>query len=319
MRYILFILLLINNLSVSAQQRDTVEYLLDYWWKPCAPSKAMYYRMSYREDGLWHVKDYYLKEKTLQMDATALDDSCKKLHGMAFYYYPNGKLSGKARYVNDTLEGLRRNYDSSGKLTDSTLFKKGMPWKFGYKWYSSGKLKYNGIYDDSGKGVGEEWYYYEDGTLSDHGYTTTGHLEDSIWTFYYKSGVISCQDYYNNGKRVKRECYNELGKLENKPCEDTEPDFIESYETFYFKLKKKLRDRVSTRYKFDEGAEVLLKICIDENGYMSKVEMVKGIRPDIDSLIIEVLHNIERFTPARYENRPVVSCDVQEVPLALFE
>lgn len=321
MRYLLFILLLINNISVSAQQRDTVEYLLDYWWKPCAPSKAMYYRMSYREGDIWHVKDYYLKEKTLQMDATALDDSCKKRHGMAFFYHPNGRLSEKTRYVNDTIEGLSKRYDSSGRLIDSVLFKKGIPWKFSYAWYSSGKLKYKGVYDDSGKGVGEEWYYYEDGTLSDHGYTTVGLIKSSVWTYYYRSGIISCKEYCNNGKILSKECYDESGNLMKGKCDD------DNYEDWRRLLRKKLqnmKDRV--RYGLSEEQRVMmqevinanpaiiLNFCVDENGNVS-VTIVKGVNAEVDKILLYVLDDWPKLSPVKSKNRRVKQCMDMPLPL----
>ncbi len=317
MRYLLFIFCLFDALS-SYAQKDTVEYYQDYWGRACKPVNGYTYRRVYNEGNIRHVKDYYVKERTLRMDGTCLDDSGYTWHGMNYQYHTNGKLAEKVRYVHDTLEGLLKAYNFEGLLVDSELYKHDMPWKFSYSWNCYGKLVFKGVYDDSGSGIGEEWSYYDDGALADHGLTTTGYKKDSVWTYYYRSGGVSCKDYYKAGEKLKRECFDKDGQIQLKNCEDAEPVFIDSKEVLINKLRYRIWDRMTRRYTFEEGAWIVVNLCVSETGAMT-ANLVQGVKPDVDKVIIEALNGMSKATPARKFNRPTVSCEDIYISLRFFK
>lgn len=319
MRY-LFMLISLLQFGTAFGQKDTVEYYFDYQWKPCKPVSGCYYRRTYKEGDLWRVKDYYLSTRTLQMDGTSLDDSGNIDHGMFYFYHENGRLSEKGRFVRDTIEGLVKKYDTSGRLIDSALYKKGLPWKFWYQWYSNGTLKYKGVFDDSGYGKGEAWFYWEDGKPADHAYLSAGNKLDSVLTHYNQSGIICCKDYYKNGERIRRECYGPNGLLLQGSCEDRGSDWAGSRREFRKKMQS-MKDRL--RYTASDEVKALIKklngdmvirMCVNEEGTVS-ASLIKGLDPLVDKFIMDILSDWPKVKPAIINNRPQEECAEEAIPI----
>lgn len=125
-------------------------------------------------------------------------------------YHPNGKIHTVAHYFKGVPEGVRREYDSTGKVIKSYIFhngirlgegvvddngkKQGM-WK---EFYPSGMLKAKGKYINS-KPAGQWHYYYEDGRTEIEGSYTSKGKKDGQWWWYYPSGEVLAMEEYDDG------------------------------------------------------------------------------------------------------------------------
>ncbi|GMT45229.1 MAG: hypothetical protein IEMM0006_1061 [bacterium] len=123
-------------------------------------------------------------------------------------YYPDGKLKVQATYNNKGLpEGIRREYDESGKVKRAFIFRNGKMiakgiftdageqegfWK---EFYINGSLKAAGSYTKDLK-TGLWKYYYSDGEMEETGKYHDGD-PDSVWLWYYPNGkLLRTENFY---------------------------------------------------------------------------------------------------------------------------
>ena len=125
-------------------------------------------------------------------------------------YYPNGQVKTVATYRGEVPEGIRREYDQSGKIIQGFVFKNGSvvgegivsddgvkdgSWK---EYYDSGKLRALGAYD-KGKQVGEWIYYYPDGKVEQRGRFSKSGKFEGTWKWFYPDGSLKRDEAYING------------------------------------------------------------------------------------------------------------------------
>jgi len=99
-------------------------------------------------------------------------------------YYPDGKVKTVAGFRNGKPEGIRREYDRSGKVIAAYT-------------YENGVLTGEGIIDDQMQKNGEWKSYYPGGTLQSKGEYRNG-KRVGPWFFYYKEGTVQQQGNYND-------------------------------------------------------------------------------------------------------------------------
>lgn len=222
MKYLLLLVILIfGALSLNAQNVDTIEQYLNYDMKKCEPANATYFRMAIKEGQWWKVKDFYIKEQVKKYDGYFVKydhDTFSYKQGMHTEYHENGRIRNKVRYLNNLREGLYKAYDTGGRITDSVLFKNNLPNKYGYGWYSDGKVRMKGVYDTDTTGIGEEWEYHPNGKLASYGKLAKGYLSDSVWTYYHENGNISSIETYSKDSLLSITCYNEDGTISKDSC-----------------------------------------------------------------------------------------------------
>lgn len=305
MKNILLFISLFCDLSVSAQQSDTVEHYLTLGGKPCEPANAFYYRLGVKSGEQWKVKQFYIASQTKQMEGYYSKygkDTFEIRNGAFTYYHENGKVQKRERYINDLKEGVLKGYDSTGKLVDSGFFRKGVPYDQHYKWYSNGQVSFKGLYDADGKGVGEEWAYFEDGKISHHRKTKEGYITDSVWTYYHENGAISCLEYYSKDSMERMDCFEEDGQPANiKYCEHI--ILAVSKVDIPTHLQKNLeypREAVNNNV---EGT-VYLGFFVDKDGSVKDVKIIgRKVGMGCDEEAIRVMRLLPKWTPGRDHNR----------------
>ncbi len=321
-RGLLLLINLISGLLVWAQApEDTISYYMSSKWFRCEAHLATYFRQAYKDGDVWCVKDFYLSTSTIQMKgyfSEYKNNDFSIENGMFYFYHPNGKLESKVRCINGKREGLYRSYDSTGRLTDSSWFKNGMPCKYGFAW-EDGILVGKAVYNDTGSGEGEEWVYYKNGVLSDYWRFCVGYKMDSVSLHYYPNSNISCKEYFECGKLLKYDCYNTDGVLIGVDCPPKEPepldkkDFKKSVKAIYERIRYAPPPDVAAMIKNKQlRGVILLQLCVDMKGY-ANVRVLKGLHPVLDKYIYDLFQDLPRFTPAREYNRPVESCEEIEI------
>lgn len=158
-------------------------------------------------------------------------------------YYPNGKPKTVASYKGDTPEGIRREYDTTGKVIASFTFSKGKmiaegiiddegvkdgPWK---EFYEEGQLRAEGMYS-LGKRIGRWRFYHENGSVEQEGtYNNQGNAEGA-WKWYYDNGNVLREESFRNGLSDGPYVeYNEEGKVV------TQGEFVEGLEEGFWKYE----------------------------------------------------------------------------------
>lgn len=140
--FTLVLFLVLCSRSVCFAQEDTIRIFYDKDWKEIRDaSAAVFYRDAFNnENGFWQVADYFADGK-LQMTGAFLDKGMTQKQGPFEWYYPNGKLKGKAMFMN-------------GRMVDEA-----------FEYYPNGQVDTQTLYDNSGKQL-ERKYYKPDGSES---------------------------------------------------------------------------------------------------------------------------------------------------------
>ena len=102
-------------------------------------------------------------------------------------YYPDGSVKTIGTYKRGLPEGIFREYDAKGNLTDTA------------KVYSGGRLLSQGKLDDQGREQGLWREFYEDGKIKSEGNYKDGRREKE-WNFYYNNGQVEQTGEYVKGK-----------------------------------------------------------------------------------------------------------------------
>jgi antitoxin component YwqK of YwqJK toxin-antitoxin module len=102
-------------------------------------------------------------------------------------YYDDGKLKSIGTSKRGLPDGIFREYDVNGNLTDTA------------KIYSEGKLLRQGKLDDQGREQGLWREFYEDGKIKSEGNYKDGKREKP-WNFYFNNGQVEQTGEYVKGK-----------------------------------------------------------------------------------------------------------------------
>lgn len=158
-------------------------------------------------------------------------------------YYPNGRPKTVASYKADVPEGIRRDYDSTGKVISSFTYKEGKiisegiiddegvkdgPWK---EFYESGQLRAEGMYALGNK-IGRWRFYHENGSIEQEGTFNNQGNPEGPWKWFYDDGKILREENYRNGLSdgVYTE-YDETGKV------ITQGEFVDGLEEGFWKFE----------------------------------------------------------------------------------
>jgi len=186
---------------------------------------------SYRDD----KKDGYFKEYAENGDLISVtkfvndvqQDEAEEIKKLDIVndYFPDGKIKSSQTFRNGVPEGIRREYDELGQITQSFIFRNGIRIGEGIvkedgakeghwiEFYADSTIKSEGEYKDD-KPVGEWKYYYPDGKLEQTGkYTPSGKMTGT-WKWYYDSHQVKTEESFRNGlKDGLRTEYDEDGKI----------------------------------------------------------------------------------------------------------
>jgi len=104
-------------------------------------------------------------------------------------YHPNGQLAITATYYKDIPEGIRREYDTTGKVIKGYVFQNGI-------------IRFEGITDDNGLRQGLWKEFYETGELRSEGHYRNSTLTGN-WNFYFQDKRVEITGSYNNkGEKI---------------------------------------------------------------------------------------------------------------------
>lgn len=158
----------------------------------------------YDENGNFLYVEKYTNDK-LDEDAKETKQLDKRMA-----YHSNGQPSIIATYYNDKPEGIRREFDTAGKIVKGYVFEEGWLryegitdmnglrqglWK---EYYQTGELRSKGKYKNS-RPVGEWKFYFTDKTLEITGEYNQKGQKHGEWIWFYPSGDTMNVAYYEDG------------------------------------------------------------------------------------------------------------------------
>jgi uncharacterized protein len=133
-----------------------------------------------------------------------------KVYEIKYDYYESGKVKIVGSYREDQPDGIRREYDESGKIIKGFIFRSGILIAEGIidekglkqgefiEYFENGSMMALGKYINS-KPVGPWKYYYPDGSIEQEGgYDNKGN-NIGEWIWYYANGAILKKENYENG------------------------------------------------------------------------------------------------------------------------
>ncbi|MFH2142520.1 MAG: toxin-antitoxin system YwqK family antitoxin [Bacteroidota bacterium] len=198
--------------------------------------------------------------------------------------------------INGNKQGHWQKKYENEKIAYNAYFKNGKIIGQYIRYYSSGKIKADVIYDKEGNQTGKAKLYWDDGIIMAEGNYIDMNVKDSIWNFYgvdgkllstvsYKKDILDGESisYYRDGKK------SELITYKNGVKDGLWRRYFESGETnFEVKMTDNHMDGVMNVYyksgrpkvkgKYSKGIKIGKFILYDSNGKVeSEIEYKKGV------------------------------------------
>lgn len=267
---------------------------------------AYYVRMIVPNGVFWDVRDYYAKERTLAMYGSYSDKDLKVEEGSFIYYHKNGMVAKRGRFIHGKKVSLWRGYDETGQINDSSYYMNGIPYKSRYEGLK-GNYTLVGKYDDSGKGTGYEWEYYDyvNNQMSACGKYSQGYLKDSTWTYYHKNGNPSYIATYEKGTLLTYSCYDTLGHRQASACDS----FI--MPEFPGDIMKYMSSHLLFPYAFEGESmdgyvdgRVVMKFAVYEDGSIHDIEVLRSMGNAFDGAVAKMINEMPKWIPGKKYNRP---------------
>ena len=301
MKLFLFLVALIFSVATFAQ---TIEKYYDYQWKETKPELSRFVAVIDRTDSGWHRRDYFLQEKSLQMEGTYDDSACKIPNGKFRYFHSNGNPDRVGSYVHGKKEGLWLDYHYNGMMSDSTTYSNNHKIGASYGWYEDGSPSDSAVYNADGSGVMVGWF--NNGNPSFAGRYGAGGKMNGRWVFYHSNGKVSATEFYNNGVLADKQYFDEKGQATDTTNNDKAASFKGGIKEWQRYLNNKLY--FPTNYKLINGdrAIVVIEAVIDEEGNVTNVAVNTPFHPAFDKIAVEVIKKSPRWEPAISHNRKVI-------------
>ncbi len=200
--------------------------------------KEFYADGTVKTEGIYrdNKRDGYFKEfnkkgevlRTEKFEDGELDKTASEIQVLDFVYekWDNGEMKSFRTYREGLLEGLSIEYDRTGKIIGSKLYKLGKilgegltdtdgikqgPWK--EYTYEDGLLRAEGEYKD-GLRFGEWKFYFKNGNLEQKGTYMEEELVNGLWTWYFQNGAVKRTEEFRRGVEDGQYIeYNDTGKV----------------------------------------------------------------------------------------------------------
>lgn len=301
MKNIVILCLLLSGMSLTAQQKTEGYY--DYDWKECEPSIARFFSQIEHKDSLWYRKDYFIREKKLQMQGAFHDKACKIGEGDFFYYHANGVLEQTGKYVKGKKQGLWISLHPNKMMHDSILYENGNPIGTALSWHSNGYPEDSTVYGPEGMATRVSWF--DNGNVSSAGRLLNG-KPHGTWQYFHSNGILSAKEVYEHGKLVARNYFLEDGKAKNDTSSiDREAAFPGGLDGWAKYLSDHLDFPEGYKITHGDKAIVVIDATIGEDGTVNDVTVSVPFYPAFDRMAEIAMKKSPKWMPAIDHNRKV--------------
>lgn len=315
MKYFFILFCISFQIIASAQNREEI---FDFQFRPTNKG-GYYYVVTEKRDSLWNRQAWFIAQKTLYMEGSYKDESCKIGQGEFKWYHPTGYLKTKVTYVNGFREGVFLGFDEQGRLRDSLNYVRGHRIGVGYSLHANGFLADSTNFDGNGNGVQVSWY--DDGTPASAGFWMQDSLKKGTWQYFHKNGQLMANEKYDaTGKMIVCNCFDEKGvQLDTSLCREKEATVdVKLWKRF---LEKNLQSLIEQKAK--EGIRgnftVLIRFVVDKDGSIKDAVPLTNYGYGIEKAIVTMFNKAPLWTPGRQFGKYVKSYHTQPVTFLISE
>lgn len=299
----IFLLIILSLQSFLGKSQNKIEKYFDLNWKECDPFIARYYSIQVKEDTVWHRNDFYIPEKTLQMDGY-LKDGYKE--GWFTYFHVNGKISSKVFFKNGKKNGLVLSFYEDGKKKDSTYYLQDAIIGNAFSWFRNGELKTTMTLDSLGNQQGGYTSYFENKLTSAIGMYSKGLKKNGVWIYYHENGSKSAEINYVFGQMESKKCFDENGaKQSDCDVELHKPEFPGGQKKFSNYMARKKSWPANYRLTHDGKVRVIVEFTVDTKGKIKDITVVQPFHEEFDKVAIKAVEDMPDWKPARQFNRNI--------------
>lgn len=278
----------------------------DYRWEESTNTNARFYSEVYATDSGYVRKDYFMQERSMQMQGKYEDVDCKVPNGYFRYYHANRYLMSVGNYRMGKKNGLWLSYHPNQMMADSIVYYMGNRAGTGLSWHPNGYLKDSLKLNSDGTGVHVGWF--DNGSPSFAGMLVDGELPQGKWKYFHKNGELSAVEIYSKGGLLSAQYFDEQGKEQPdaKP-EDTGAVFPGGAAGWQKYLYKKIVFPQQYQLLNRDQAVVVVSFTVTETGQIEDAFVSTPFHPDFDKMALQAILKSPRWIPARNHNRNVSS------------
>lgn len=295
------ILLLFQFFQMNGQK---TEKFYDFRWKECKANVARFYCLIEKTDSGYFRKDFYIKERKLQMLGNYKDSLFQIKTGKFYYFHATGFLKRVGMYVNNQKEGLWLSFHSNEMLSDSTVYLNDKQISTSLSWHPNGVLSDSVYTNEDGSGFSTSWF--DNGVVSSRGKYSVGHKQDGLWKYFHKNGINSSFETYHDSKLIDKKYFDEDGIQMNDTTNHDVLARISDDNNDWFKyLKNNINFPSNERIINGDTAVVVVTFTVNENGIVKNVFSSTTFSEKFDRAAEEVIKNSPTWRPAIQHNRKV--------------
>lgn len=283
------------------------EQFFDTNWKECPVKDARYYSITEKNDSGFLRKDYYIRERKLQMAGRYKDAECKIKNGKFYFFYADGSPKSAGKYINGNKEGMWLEFHPNKMLKDSATYSHNKVTGFRIGWHSNGYVSDSIYFDPNGNGYSVSWF--ENGSINYKG-THTNYKMNGTWVYYHSNGKMSSIENYELGNLKDKKYFDENGiQLADTTNHDHRPFFGEKDDN----KNKKWGNYLEKNLRYPEGQilvngnTVTITICftINEEGKVGDAYVLNPFSKEFDKAALDVVKSSPNWIPAVEHNRKV--------------
>ena len=296
----------------SQMNAQKIEKYFDYKWRECKPNIARFHSYVIKTDSGYCRKDYYIRERKLQMLGNYKDSLLQIKFGKFHYFHANGSPRTFGKYMNNKKEGLWLGYYDNKVKSDSAVYIHGNQIGKRLSWYPNGRLCDSVFTNINGSGIAIS--RFDNGTLSSTGQFSAEHKKDGIWNYYHLNGKISSIEIYHDSKLMVKQYYDENGiQSTDTTSHDSYPLFPGGEKVWIKYLDKQIY--FPPEYEIINGdvAVVIVKFTINENGMIENVFTSTSFDKNFDKIAENAIKKSPKWIPGIEHNRRVKCTYTQPV------
>ena len=164
-------------------------------------------------------------------------------------------------------------------------------------YYPSGNIESSISYADTSKYIlnGPSKYWYENGKLKrDLNYCND--KREGVQLTYWPNGNLKRKDLTANDELISGNCWDENGGSVKYYEYEIMPEFIGKVEALYRFLGENMVYPKKARRKNIQG-KVYTTFLIEESGFLSNIEILKGVHPSLDAEAVRVIQMMPKWKP----------------------
>lgn len=269
---LLFACLVSFSLSNLAQNKTTTTISLS--GQRVEFDSAARYRLTWKEDSIWRVDDYYLTE-ILASKMSYTDSALTEATGELVAYYTNGKRMKQGTFEKSLLVGAYQ------------------------EWHDNGQLSAEGTYVLYPDSLASDTVSIENEQNADAAMKS---VENGEWKYYHANGQLSAAISYLNGKALEASYFEEDG---SPAASDKITDRAAYYEKGIEELYREIYSHIQRpvgRKKNITGF-VKIQIRINRSGQVVDEFVHTSAGQKLDRVSMTAVKHIRDWVPALEHNR----------------